>query len=426
MKSRIKFTDYLSELMLFSGQYALFYIFMNLSNHGLLFFANYGHMVLLVSLLLQTVVATHLNSHPNLKVFATFIAPTIYTLVEIKGNPEWLLNIGHLFFWVYTLLLALLWWFSTYTETRFKRIAAEFAITFVNVSIFIFVYFYFDLRLSVEQQLQQGLVSAYQAKELLEIYHIHTGFLHFLEDPAHVFIIFGGAFLGVIISLGRIKILSLNEKINQVLAQYMDAKIRDRIVIDGEISQKKRLVILFCDIRNFSQISERYEADKVVGSLNLYYGEWSRIVAEHGGVINKFIGDAVMVIFGLEGSESTAAKQSIDCSKKVLERLPAINQKLKNNGLPEIENIGIGIHGGNVILGSIGGEDRRDYTVIGDNVNIAQRVESFCKQTKRQLIITDTLYALLETEMREQFDNLGEEMLKGKEIPMNLYGMRTV
>lgn len=424
MKKKSGLYDYFAELMLYSGQYALFYIFMNLSEYGVNFFEDFGHVVLLLSLILQTVVAANLHKKPLLRALSTFIAPILYTAVEIGGDWEWILNLGHLFFWIYTFLLASLSYMYEKTRQKNIRVGAEFLITFINVSIFIFIYFYFDLRLAGEEAVLKGLVGASEQKDSLEIYEIGAGFSEFFKDPAHIFMVYGGVFLAFIIALGRVKIFSLNEKINHILAQYMDVKIRDRIVAGQGESSKKELVILFCDIRNFSKISEKNTSTDVVSALNLYYEEWSRVVTWHGGVINKFIGDAVLVIYGLDGDLKKAVRDSVDASLVMLGKLKHINAELYQKGLPQMEAIGIGIHQGEVIVGSIGGGERKDYTVIGDNVNIAQRIEQLSKKYDTPLLCSEDVYRLLGSDTETNFRYIGDEVLKGKSASTKIYGLK--
>lgn len=425
MRKKIVAYDYLSELMLYSGQYALFYIFMNFSEFGLDFFTDFGHNVLFASLIVQTVVATNLRERPHLRAIATLIAPAMYTIVEIGGDIEWILNLGHLFFWIYSLLLASLSYIYEKTSKKQIRVTIEFLITFINVSIFVFIYFYFDLRLSAEEMYAQGLLSSYDKKELLEIYNIGIGFSEFFKDPAHVFMIYGGFFLALIIALGRVKIFLLSEKINNILAQYMDVKIRDRLLKEETHNDKRELVILFCDIRNFTKISEDNSPSEVVSTLNAYYDEWSSVASSYDGVINKFIGDAVLILYGIDGDISKALKNSVLSSQEMIKRLDGLNKRLASKHLPKIENIGIGVHRGEVIIGSIGGGSRKDYTVIGDSVNISQRIEQLSKTYKKSLILSESAYEILDRSMQKDFECVGSEVLKGKSKEIKVYASKT-
>jgi class 3 adenylate cyclase len=425
MQKKIGIYDYLSELMLYSGQYALFYIFMNFSEFGLGFFTDFGHNVLLFSLIVQTVVATNLRDKPHLRAISTLIAPLVYTVVEIGGDIEWVLNLAHLFFWIYSLLLASLSYIYEKTSRKNIRVSIEFLITFINVSIFVFIYFYFDLRLSAQEMFAQGLLSSYEKKEYLEIYRIGVGFSEFFRDPAHVFIVYGGFFLALIIALGRVKIFLLNEKINNILAQYMDVRIRDRLLKEESHNDKRELVILFCDIRNFTKISEDNSPSQVVSTLNAYYDEWSSVASLHDGVINKFIGDAVLILYGIDGDINKALKNCVLSSYDMLKRLDGLNKRLANSNLPKIEDIGIGVHRGEVIIGSIGGGSRKDYTVIGDSVNIAQRIEQLTKLYKTPLMLSESAYEILESSMQKEFECAGVETLKGKSQGVKVYALKS-
>lgn len=419
--SKITVSDYASELFLYSGQYALYYTLMNLSYSGVGFLGDFGHLFLLLALIIQTYVAVRLDSCPLLKILATFIAPLFYTLAEFQEGYTWLLQMGHFFFWAYTALLGVLWFGLSQSRRNSSKIFFEFLITFTNISIFLFVYFYFDLRLDLDQELAAGAITAYEYREGLEFYNLAKGVSLFMHDPAHLYVILGGFFLALTIATGRIKILFLTQKINDLLARYMDTRIRDRLIFEQAGSEKRRLVILYSDIRNFSNISERYPPDSVVQTLNLYYQKWYETAQQHHGIINKFIGDAVLILFALDEPVENGAEHAVATSETMLENLEKLKLELREQGLPELEDIGIGIHAGEVILGSVGGENRKDYTVIGDHVNIAARLESHCKTSGSRLLVSKDFFELLKPGTQNRFETIGEVLLKGKQESVELF-----
>ena len=170
VKSRSSFfLRALDELLLYSGQYALFYILMNFSASGLGYFRNLGHTVLLAILLLQTTTLVVWGSKPLPRFLLSLLAPAMYTILEAREGMSFVLNMGHMFFWVFSALTGGMQAASLAAQNRRVREVLEFCITAANVSIFIVVYFYFDIRLSVEQRVAGGEISAANADRLVEI-----------------------------------------------------------------------------------------------------------------------------------------------------------------------------------------------------------------------------------------------------------------
>lgn len=189
--------------------------------------------------------------------------------------------------------------------------------------------------------------------------------------------------------------------------------------------------VLFTDLANFTTIAESMEPLALMKWLNRYMEEMSKIVIEHGGMINKYIGDAIMAVFGAPvKSESEAAiaddaQRAVECALRFNQRLLELNREWKEQGLPTLM-MRVGIHTGTVVAGSFGGSLRMEYTVIGDTVNTASRLESFDKtiapptaaQPCRILIGETTQHHLVD---RHPSQPVGECQLKGKNKRLTIY-----
>ena len=232
----------------------------------------------------------------------------------------------------------------------------------------------------------------------------------------------GGVLLAFALSRGRAKVLKLTQRISALFGTYVDGRVRDRIMnAQGTLAETKDVAVLFSDIRGFTAVTERSEASAVVEMLNLYFSEWDRVSQAHGGFIDKFIGDAVMVIFEPRpGGEP--AQDAVRCAREMLGGLGALRSQLADQALPVLPAIGVGIACGPVILGNIGSASRRNYTAIGDTVNTASRLESACKQLNRTLIVSATVHELLDEELRDGFAYLGKATLKGKSDCIPIFG----
>lgn len=192
---------------------------------------------------------------------------------------------------------------------------------------------------------------------------------------------------------------------------------------DGIMGGKRvPATILFSDIRSFTTISESNNAETVVALLNDYFAIMNRVIEEHGGDIDKFIGDAIMAQFMQtedQGSESQKAVNAVYCALSMMKALKAFNHQRQAMGLFPIK-IGVGINSGEVIAGNIGSPGRMDRTVIGDVVNVASRLEGMSKQGKHTCIVISA--ATLEL-VKDKFivEKMSETAVKGKISAVDMF-----
>jgi adenylate cyclase len=200
----------------------------------------------------------------------------------------------------------------------------------------------------------------------------------------------------------------------------------DQLQLSGEL---KVISVLFTDIRQFTNFSENRSPQQVVDMLNTYFGIVNGAVREAGGMINKFGGDSTMAIFGaplsLEPSET--ARRALRAALLIRLRMTEFSARRVQAGLEPI-NIGIGINTGEVITGNVGAEERFEYTVIGDAVNVASRVQSLASQfTDSNIFITEKTYTAFAEHDRLLVADQGAVTLKGRTESVHIYsviGMR--
>jgi len=200
----------------------------------------------------------------------------------------------------------------------------------------------------------------------------------------------------------------LTESFSRYVApQVVDEIIRDpsRLKLGG---QNREITILFSDIRSFTTLSEGMKPEELVTFLNRYLTAMTETVLDHHGVIDKYIGDAIMAFWGAPLEDENHADHGVVTALKMIESLEEFNQKSKNEGFQPI-NIGIGLNSGEVTVGNLGSEKRFDYTVIGDAVNIASRLEGLNKYYGTQIIISQSTLEKLKSDaatMKELEDNI--------------------
>jgi class 3 adenylate cyclase len=212
-----------------------------------------------------------------------------------------------------------------------------------------------------------------------------------------------------------------------VSEEVREAQLRgDQVQLGGEI---KIVSVLFTDIRQFTRFSERHSPQEVMRMLNIYFSIVNGAVREAGGMINKFGGDSAMAVFGapLSLDPSETAHRALRAALSIRFQITESNARCIQEGLEPI-NIGIGINTGEVMTGNVGAENRFEYTVIGDTVNVAARMQSISSQYKdSNILISRQTYEAFAEHERLQVVDQGAVMVKGRTEPVHVYnvlGMR--
>lgn len=189
----------------------------------------------------------------------------------------------------------------------------------------------------------------------------------------------------------------------------------DKLKLGGD---RRRMSVLFSDLRGFTSLSEGLTPEKLVEVLNTYLDEMTNIVFDEGGVLDKYIGDAVMAFWNAPFDQPDHAVRSVRCAVRMRDRLKAMNDE---GSFPKgIElKVGVGVNTGEMVVGNIGAETRYDYTVIGDSVNLASRTESLCKEYGVGIIVTQNTAADLADSFHLRL--LDQVAVKGKKEPIRLF-----
>ncbi len=181
--------------------------------------------------------------------------------------------------------------------------------------------------------------------------------------------------------------------------------------------EKKQATILFCDIREFTNLCEQLDPRDVLLLLNRYLSRMTDSIESHKGVIDKYIGDAIMALFNVPIDVANAPEQAVKAAQRMMTSLEALNVELSKENIPNI-NIGIGINTGQVVAGNMGSSHRLNYSVIGDGVNLASRLEGLTKYFGVSIIVSEiTAQYCKNIEFRE----LGKVKVKGKEEAIRIF-----
>jgi adenylate cyclase len=217
--------------------------------------------------------------------------------------------------------------------------------------------------------------------------------------------------------------LAEKEKIKESFGRAVDPRVRDYLLErGGEMGGVEvEATILFSDIRGFTSFSESHSAPEVVEWLNTYFERMAECVREHGGIVNKYVGDAILAVFNAPLPLANHTQAAVDCAFRMLEKLDELNHELREKSIPEIK-IGIGLHTGSVVAGNIGSRDRQEFTVIGDAVNTASRIESLCKKFQAALLVSEAVFTVAGE--NPALRKLGLARVKGKTGELTIYGIK--
>jgi adenylate cyclase len=214
--------------------------------------------------------------------------------------------------------------------------------------------------------------------------------------------------------------LKAADEMKTTMGKYMARKVmahllKEKMSLGGE---KLEVTILFTDIRSFTSISENMDPQALVALLNEYFTEMVAIVIGQDGVVDKYIGDAIMVVFGAPEPMAEDAIRAVRSAVGMRNALTKLNERLRERGVAPLRT-GIGIHTGEVIAGSIGHEEQRQYTVIGDAVNLASRLETATKDLGVNILISEHTYALVKDHIEAR--QVKEIHVKGRAQPVMTY-----
>ncbi len=217
--------------------------------------------------------------------------------------------------------------------------------------------------------------------------------------------------------------ISSEKRMKSTMSRYMDPELADQLMTTGsddDIMGGKQSVgtVLFSDVRSFTTITEELGAQGTVKLLNDYFTIMVDCITDEGGMLDKFIGDAMMCIFGTPVPHEDDPDRAVRAAIRMMTDLKVFNDKRSNEGKMPIDH-GMGINTDSIVSGNIGSPKRMDYTVIGDGVNLAARIESACKQYGAHILISEFTYKAVKATYRtRQVDYV---IVKGKTEPVGVY-----
>jgi len=214
------------------------------------------------------------------------------------------------------------------------------------------------------------------------------------------------------------------------LSRYFSPNLVDELAQSDQPlgpTRQQDVAVLFADLVGFTTLAEALPPDQVIELLRAFHGRMERVVFDHGGTVDKYIGDAVMATFGTPRAGPADATSALRCARAMIEAVADWNTARGQPGQAPIR-IGVGLHYGPVVLGDIGGEARLEYAVIGDTVNVASRLERLTRRLHVSMVVSDAVVAAVRREAPPDavalLDGLASgptEALRGREAPMPVW-----
>jgi len=299
-----------------------------------------------------------------------------------------------------------------------------------------YVYFLFiilsTLRLEERMSIFSSVISSLQYLSLFfyfKTFSFHISPVSLIENDSLFFakagILFGSGFIAGFVTR-QIKRAVTNSfhhevdknQIRNLFGQHVSPEVVNQLLEQkddwqGEI---KHVCMLFFDIRNFTQFSESQSPKELILFLNTVFTSAINCVNQNGGIINKFLGDGFMAVFGAPVSNGQDINNAVSAAESIKQKL---NDMIKNKEIPHI-GFGMGLHAGDAVTGNVGSNERKEYTIIGDVVNLASRIEQLNKVYQSEILVSEAVFQEIPNRLN-RLSLLGDVPIKGKTLPVKIY-----
>ena len=220
----------------------------------------------------------------------------------------------------------------------------------------------------------------------------------------------------------RLRLYQEKHLLRDTISRYVSPEMCEEILKNPALLQlggrRQEVTVLFADIKGFTKMSANLSPEEVVEVLNLFFTEMVELVFEYLGTLDKYVGDALMAVFGVPVPLTHAATRAVECAVAMQRRLA----EMQAQGRTPIRGVRIGINTGEAIVGNIGSDKRMDFTVIGDAVNVAARLQEWAKELEADTLVSEATFR----EVQGQFRFIPEEpvALRGRQEPTMIYRLQ--
>jgi adenylate cyclase len=218
--------------------------------------------------------------------------------------------------------------------------------------------------------------------------------------------------------------LEEHERLKLNFVRYVSKHVMEKIlatdVMPALQGERRKITVLFSDIRDFTRLAEKLPPEEVVSILNEFLDKMLNVIFERNGTLDKFLGDGLMVEFGAPLDDEKQETHAVETAIQMQRALAELNRKWESLGRPQLE-MGVGIHTGQAVVGNIGSEKRLEYTAIGDTVNVASRLEHATKEIHVPILVSEATHSALSKQFKTK--SLGPISLPGRETPIGVFSV---
>gem|GEM_PF-5880755 len=373
----------------------------------------------IVAVILIYIEARYFETTPILEVFPVITFYAIATVIM-----EWILPVIVMQRFRYGLVVIDFILLGLYTYLR-----REFEIPIINFFIFIIV----SNSIIILSSLRKSITTLWWAVGIFAATYLALLYLYLWQYLEDMRIVLGGPLIVAITGFasdiairGSLKAqqeAKSRARLSRFLSPDIIKELDRNTVGDGRFPPTdKEVTILFADIRGFTTLAETMPPAETLEVLNSFIGSTTDSVFNHRGTVDKYIGDCVMALFGAPLGEADDAPRAVHAAIEMVNKINDWKKFPETKHLPSIK-IGIGINTSTVLAGTVGSQDRIEYTVIGDGVNVASRVSDFTKKFDYPIILTEATFELLPENLKQQCQFIGEESVRGRANEVKCYGL---
>jgi len=384
--------------------------------------------IVLFFMLIQTLLLAGYGHIAILRFLFSFVTPVGYTILRAATSSMDFFETTNVLLWGAAAYIAVFQTLSVLVKRPSVKQLAETFLSIGSAAIFFFFYYYLDKRITLTTSFARGQISAKEFEEAIKIQHFFSGIEKFIASSQHLFALLGVLSFDFMLLRARIRTISLRNRLDRLLEEHQKQPDQNDVFkqyphVKRDAPMRQLVSVISSDIVGFTELYEQIGPKKATAFLNKYYSLWTHAAGVQGGRILSITGDAVIIIFGL-ADERLNADRALAAAYTFLDDLEELRDDLHVNGSQSELKISLGVHSGMVVAAQLGPPDEYQYSVFGDTVAIAARLDSLCRELHQDILVSHSTFRRLSLEGQATLDRVGEILLHQSTRPMPVYSRK--